>query len=310
MSDDVEFGIMLTPFGPHASPDVFQDLATTAEREGFDVVWTGDHVAFPDEIPDEYPFTPSGKAPPAQGIDRDAYDTFNVLSYLAGQVEDVRLGTNVCVVPYRHPVVLAKQALTVEGLTEGRFEFGVAPGWLRTEFDVLEVPFDERGSRTDEFLDLFERACEEQEIAFEGPHHSFPTTGFHPTPAEGRPPIWMGGFSGAAFRRTAQYADGWSIYGARPDKVAEGRERLMPAWDDFSRSGEPRVAAGRSTHVGTDTDLDAERPLIGDADSVISDVQAYADAGTTHVFIDFFTLDPAERREQIERFGRRVIPSF
>jgi alkanesulfonate monooxygenase SsuD/methylene tetrahydromethanopterin reductase-like flavin-dependent oxidoreductase (luciferase family) len=70
------------------------------------------------------------------------------------------------------------------------------------------------------------------------------------------------------------------------------------------------VAAGRSTHVGTDTDLDADRPLIGDADSVISDVQAYADAGTTHVFIDFFTLDPAERCEQIERFGRRVIPSF
>jgi probable F420-dependent oxidoreductase len=310
MSDSVEFGIMLTPFGPHASPPVFEDLAATAEEQGFDVVWTGDHVAFPEEIPDEYPFTPSGKAPPAQGIDRPAYDTFTVLSYLARQVEDVRLGTNVCVVPYRNPVLLTKQAFSVEGLTDGHFEFGVAPGWLRTEFDVLDVPYDERGSRTDEFLDIFTRACEEQEFAFDGPHHSFPKTGFYPTPDEGRPPVWMGGFSGAAFRRTAQYADGWTIYGARPDAVAEGYERLMPAWDDFDRDGTPNVAAGRSAHVGTDTDLDSERPLIGDADNVIGDVEAYVDAGTTHVFIDFFTLDPDERREQIERFGQQVIPSF
>lgn len=310
MPDSIEFGIMLTPFGPNASPPVFEDLATTAEQQEFDVVWTGDHVAFPKEIPDEYPFTPSGKAPPAQGIDRPAYDTFNVLSYLAGHVDDVRLGTNVCVVPYRNPVLLAKQALSVEGLTEGRFEFGVAPGWLRTEFDVLDVPFDERGSRTDEFLDIFTRACDEHEFTFDGPHHSFPETGFYPTPGERRPPIWMGGFSGAAFRRTAQYADGWTIYGARPDTVAEGYERLMPAWDDFGRSGTPNVAAGRSAHVGTDTDLDTERPLIGDADTVIEDVEEYVDAGTTHVFIDFFTLDPAERREQIERFGEQVIPSF
>lgn len=306
----VEFGVMVTPFGPNASPQVFADLATVAERRGFDVVWLGDHVAFPREIPDEYPFTPSGVAPPAQGIDRNAYDPFTVISYLAGRVEDVRLGTNACVVPYRHPVLLAKLALSVEGLTDGRFEFGVAPGWLRTEFDLLGVPFEERGSRTDEFLEIFARACEEHEFAFDGPHHSFPETGFYPASERGHPPVLVGGFSGASFRRVAQYGDGWTIYGARPDAVSEGHERVTAAWEDFDRSGSPEVVAGRSVHVGTDTDLDPTRPLVGDSDSVIEDVQAYADAGATHVFVDFFSLDPGERREQIDRFGKQVLPSF
>jgi len=307
---DIEFGVILSPFGPHVSPSFFKRLATTAEKKGFDIVWTGDHVAFPEKIPETYPFTSSGEAPPAQGIEKDTYDSFNVLSYLANATDSIRLGTNVCIVPYRNPVLLAKQALSVEALSEGRFDFGVAPGWLETEFDVLNVPFEERGSRTDEFLEIFERACEEHEFSYDGPHHSFPTTGFYPAPEADRPPVWVGGFSGASFRRVAEFGDGWTIYGTRPDKVEEGRDRLQPAWNDYDREGRPRIAAGRSTHVGTDTDLDTDRPLIGSPSKIQDDIEEYIEAGTTHLFIDFFTLDPEEQIEHVERFGDKVIDTF
>lgn len=308
MSSEMDFGVMLSTFGDHASPEAFHRVATTAEDVGFDSVWAGDHISFPAEIPDEYPFSPSGKSP--FHISQDTYDVFGVLSHLAAVTDTVDLGTNTCIVPYRHPVVLARNALTVEALADGRFDFGVAPGWMRTEFEVLDVPFEERGSRTDEFLEMFTRACEEGEISFDGPHHSFQETGFHPTPQGNGPKIWLGGKSGAAFRRTAQFGDGWTIFWDRPDDIAASRERLMNAWTDFEREGDPEVAVIRATEVGEDTERDASKPLVGEPEKIAADIEEYAEAGTTRVVIDFYTTDIDEQIEQTERFADGVVNAF
>ncbi len=305
MNSDVDFGVMLSTFGQHASPEAFRRIATTAETAGFDSVWAGDHVSFPADIPDEYPFSPSGESP--FHISQDTYDVFGVLSHLAAVTDTVDLGTNTCIVPYRHPVVLARNALTIEAASDGRFDFGVAPGWMRTEFEVLDVPFEERGSRTDEFLDMFTRACEESELSFDGPHHSFQETGFHPVPEGDGPKIWLGGKSGAAFRRTAQFGDGWTIFWDRPDDIAAARERLMNAWTDFEREGDPEVAIIRATEVGEDTERDSSKPLVGEPEKIAADVEEYVDAGTTRVVIDFYTTDIDEQVEQVKRFADGVI---
>lgn len=293
---------MLGTFGDHATPAAFRRIATAAEDLGYDSVWVGDHVAFPADVPDTYPFSPTGESPFAAS--QPAYDAFAVLSHLAGVTDDVHLGTNTCIVPYRHPVTLAKQAFSLAGLSAGRFEFGVAPGWLETEFEVLDVPFAERGSRTDEFLRLFDRAMAEEEFAFDGPHHSFQETGFHPVPDE-RPPVWIGGRSGASFRRVGQFGDGWTIFWDRPDDVAAARERVERAWDDFDRDGDPGVAVVRPVEVGGE---DADRPLVGPAASVAADLDAYAAAGATRMVLDFFTTDVDEQVAQLERFADEVRP--
>lgn len=309
MSSEVEFGVMLSTFGDHASPEAFRRVATAAEDAGFDAVWAGDHISFPEEIPDAYPFSPSGESP--FHISQDAYDVFGILSHLAAVTDSVDLGTNTCIVPYRHPVVLARNALTVEALSDGRLDFGVAPGWMETEFEVLDVPFEERGSRTDEFLELFTRACEAGELAFEGPHHSFQRTGFHPIPDEpDRPKIWVGGRSGAAFRRVAQFGEGWTIFWDRPDDVAAARSRIMNAWSDFEREGDPEIAVVRATDVGPDPDRDPSKPLVGEPAAVAADVEAYAEAGTTRVVIDFYTTDIDEQVEQVRRFADGVIDAL
>ncbi|WP_254538514.1 TIGR03619 family F420-dependent LLM class oxidoreductase [Halomarina litorea] len=305
-SEGIEFGVMLSTFGDHATPEAFRRVAQTAEREGFDAVWAGDHVTFPADIPDEYPFSRSGESP--FHVSQDAYDVFDVLSHLAGVTDEIQLGTNTCIVPYRHPVDLVREALTVEALSGGRFDFGVAPGWLRTEFEVLDVPFEERGSRTDEFLRLFERAREEGQLAFDGPHHSFQETGFYPTPGEGRPKVWIGGRSGAAFRRVGEFGDGWTIFWDHPEDVASARERMGRAWDDYDRTGTPEVAVVRAVHVGSDVDRDTL--LVGEASKVIEDVEAYVEAGTTRIVLDFYTTDVDEQVEQVERFGREVASEF
>lgn len=306
MNSELEFGVMLSTFGDHAYPDGFRRVATTAEDEDFDVVWAGDHVTFPADIPKDYPFSRNGESP--FDISLDTYDVFQVLAHLAAVTSDVEVGTNTCIVPYRHPVVLARNALTIEQLSDGRFDFGVAPGWLKTEFEVLDVPFEERGARTDEFLRKFDRVRTEGEISFEGPHHSFQKTGFHPTPDEGRPKIWVGGKSGAAFRRVAEFGDGWTIFWDHPEDIETARERIMNAWTDYERDGEPEIAVVRAVHVGEDTDRDTL--LTGTPEKIVDDLEAYADAGVTRVVLDFYTTDIDEQVEQVRRFGRDVLELF
>ena len=293
----IEFGTFLPRWSSQARTEAFQRIATTADEHGYDWIGRGDHVVIP-----------AG----AEGWDADtnAYDVFGVLANVAAVTDDVRIGTKICVVPYRHPVLLAKQVLTLDNLSDGRFELGVAPGWFEAEFDVLDVPFEERGPRTDEFLALFEQVCENGEIAFEGPHHAFETTGFYPRPV-GDVPVWVGGHSSPAFRRVAEYGDGWA-YTADPDGIREARERILHAWDDFDREGAPDVAAGQSAYVGEDPPAEVAGPLVGTPEEVIEGVEAYVEAGATRLDLKFGSTTESldDHLTQIERFAEDVMPAF
>jgi probable F420-dependent oxidoreductase len=305
----MEFSVMMSTFGDQADVDTFERLATATERNEFDALWAGDHVVLPADIPHNYPFSPEGEPPGVIDSSEDAYELFEVLSYVAGVTDALNVGANVCISPYRHPVLLTKLAFTLEALTDGRFDFGVATGWLTTEFEVLDVPYEERGPRTDEFLELFHEARESGECSFDGEFHSFQRTGFHPMPDPGRPYIWVGGNSGASFRRLAEYGDGWTAVGIGPNGVADGRERIMRAWDDYDRAGTPDTAVMRPVNLDAER-AGSERPLVGSADEVLADVEAYAEAGATRIVLNFFTTDPAEQLDQIQAFGEEILQSF
>jgi probable F420-dependent oxidoreductase len=307
MADETRFGVMLPTFGQGATPEAFGRFADQAEGGNFDAIWVGDHITFPEEIPETYPFSPSGESP--FDIGQDAYELFQVLSFLAARTETVDVGSNACIVPYRHPAVLARNALSIEALSDGRFDFGVAPGWMRTEFETLDVPFEERGPRTDEFLRIFERAREDGEFAFDGSHHSLQKTGFHPTPAEGRPKIWVGGKSGAAFRRVAEFGDGWTIFWDRPAEIRSAHERIMNAWTDYDRTGEPEIAVVRAVDVDEDSEYDTSRPFVGSAANICEDIEAYRDAGVTTVIFDFYDRTTDGQMEQMKRLADGVLPN-
>jgi probable F420-dependent oxidoreductase len=304
---DVELGVTLPTIGATTSPSALRGVASAAVETGFDALWAGDHLTFPAEITDDYPFTDSGKAPEAFDARENLFTQLETLSYLAGVTDDIRLGTNVCLAPLRHPLALVKRTFTLEALSKGRLELGVGPGWLSAEYKALGIPFEERGSRLDEFLELFTLAREKGVTGFDGRHHSFDPVGFHPTPSPGRPPLWIGGKSGATFRRVAEYATGWTGVGEDPAAAGMARERLLDAWTDYDRSGSPGVAVSRLVHVGSDTSLDTDRTFVGSAESIREDVRAYADAGVTDVGLMFYTLDIEEQRRQIRAFGDRVI---
>ena len=306
----MEFGIMLSTFGAHADRESLRRLTTRSEELGLDAVWVGDHITFPEEVPNDYPFLPEGRPPAGFDMYSEAYEAFTLMAHLAGLTDSVKLGVNVAIVPYRHPVILARNVISTHALSDERLEFGVGIGWMDAEFERLGVPFEERGPRTDEFLDMWERICEDGAISFDGAFHSFEKTGFFPQPSKGGPPVWVGGHSMPAYRRLAKYGMGWTTVWDRPDALETELEKIQRAWDDEGRSGSPKASVMRTIDVDADTDRDTSRPLVGSADDVIADVEGYADAGATRITIDFFTKDPDEQLEQLERFGNEVVPSF
>lgn len=307
-SSDLEFGIWLLNIGDESvtNPRAFKQIATSAESAGFDALCVGDHLAIPEEIPPDYPFSESGE-PPIEYTDEN-YHAFNTLSYVAAHTDSINLATNVCVVPYYHAINLLKQVLTLDALSDGRFEFGAGTGWIKPEFESLDVPFEERGSRTDEFLELLAEACEHGEFSHEGEHYSFPKAGFHPVPDDATPPTtWIGGGSGATIRRVAEFGHGWTTLWTHPEDVTSMRERLMNAWTDYNRNGSPGIAVVRPSRVGAEN---SDRLLMGTSDSVIEDIQAYKDAGVTRLFLTPPKPNIETQAEQIGLFQDEILPSF
>ena len=311
--EDMEFGVMLTAtsndygLDEKEIPPAARRLTTTAEECGLDAVVAGDHIAYPEDIPTDYEYSESGEPPFTTTT--PIFDVFQLFGHLSAITDEVTLGTNVCSVPYRHPILLAKNCLTAHALSDGRLELGVAPGWLASEFDALDVPFKERGARTDEFLELFELVREEEVTGFEGEFTSFEPLGFYPNPDEPIP-IQVGGKSGASIRRTAQYGDGWTTIWDKPDDVKKTRERIMNAWTDFERSGDPEIVVTRPIHVGTDSKVSQDRFFVGEAESIIEDIENYADAGVTRINFDFYTTDVDEQVEQLERASDRILSAL
>jgi len=304
-SSDASFGIFVPTIGPPATGRNLLRIARAAERHDFDSLWAGEHIAFPVEMSDTYPFTCSGEPPETLHASEKLLSISESLAYLAGATSSISLGTNVCLAPLYHPADLIKRVFTLEVLTNGRFEFGVGLGWMPEEYDLLDVPFNERGARLDEFLEIFSRAREQKQLAFEGRFTSFEETGFRPAPAADRPPIWIGGKSGATFRRVAEFGDGWTIVRDSPAEISAAAARLENAWTDYDREGIPSIALARPFHVGSDQGQSS--PLVGPVEKVQGDIRRYVDAGVTDFAFMFKTPDIDEQLEQMAHLADDVL---
>jgi probable F420-dependent oxidoreductase len=206
----MRFGVALPQFGARARDPGVRDhiraVAVAADELGFDVVWTAEHLIFPAAIDTPYPY--GGRAP--FDVTDPILDVTATLAYVAALTTRVRLGTSVVVLPYHHPIALAKALASVDVLSHGRLLLGVAGGWLREEFDLLGVPFHERGARTDESLGLIKALWTQDRVTFHGRFFTLDDAAFFPKPVQRpHPPIWVGGDSPAALHRVARFSDGW-----------------------------------------------------------------------------------------------------
>ncbi len=223
----MKIGVHLPTFGPHATPENILLVARTAEDLGFSSVWLFDHIVTPVGIQTAYPYSAEGK----YGLKPEDpyYEAVTVMAYLAAATSRVTIGANVLVPTLRHPLLLAKQLASVDRLSGGRVVVGVGAGWLREEFDALQVPFERRGTRLEEHIQVMRNLWENTVAAHDGPSYPHAALGLSPTPhAEGgRIPIIIGGHSDRALRRVARIGDGWAVVASpAADMLAAYAERL------------------------------------------------------------------------------------
>lgn len=204
----MRFGIGFANTGWYSTAEGSIDLARTAERVGFESLWTVEHVVVPAGYRSEYPYSRSGRM--AGGAEDFAVpDPLVWLASLIGHTEHVRLATGVMILPERNPVVLAKAAATLDHLSGGRLTLGVGAGWLAEEFAAVGVPFEDRGERTDEAIRVLRELWTAELATFHGRHVSFTDVYLRPLPKQRPIPIVVGGHTKRAARRAGELGDGF-----------------------------------------------------------------------------------------------------
>ncbi len=225
-------------FGNSPRRDVgfIQDFAAAVEGLGFRALYAPEHVVFFASYESDYPYTPDGS--PAWGPDTGIYDPLFVFQAAAAATETLRFCTGVLILPQRPVLLTAKEVLSLDHLTKGRFELGVGSGWSWEEYAALGVPFAERGRRMDEYLEILRLVWTEDRVSFDGRFLSFDGLVLNPKPVTpGGPPVIIGGDSAPAMRRAARVGDGWYGWWAQPDIEAH-LDGLRTILADHGRSAD------------------------------------------------------------------------
>ena len=256
----MRLGVNVPNFGPGTNPDVLRRWALTVEGLGFDLLMMSDHIAVTPDVAQEYP------AP--------FYEPFTTLSWLAGVTRRVRLGTTVIVVPYRHPLLIARMAANLNDLSGGRLVLGVGVGGFRQEFDALGVPFRERGRLADEYL-LAIRAAWLDDADYRS----------------GQIPVWIGGNSDAALRRAVRLGDAWHPLRFTPGWMAEAEARLKASAAEQQRA-QPALMPRMALRL-TQTPLIDDDRLAGHGtiDQIAEDLDQLRSLGAGTVVLDPFNGD-------------------
>lgn len=287
----MQVGVVLPVEGDQARRDVIMAAATEAERLGYHSVWTTDRMLKPLHQPGGYPYgTERGQV--AFRADRNWLDPVAVMGLVAGVTSRVQIGTNVLVLPYRNPVVLAQEMASLDALTGGRILLGVGVGWMAEEFTALGVPKSERGARTDEYIRLMrELWASPGGVSFHGRFSA--VSGMTLAARPGRPsgpPILVGGNSPAALARTARLGDGWAGVDLAPAEAAATVTRLSELYDQHGREITGQIISLKR-RVEPAPDGRAEASV--SAAQLADELGRYEDAGITAVIYDLMMMpDP------------------
>lgn len=284
--------------GAPARPEVLTRLAVEGEAMGFGYATFSDHVVMPTAIDARYPYSETGEFP--QGSRGARLEQLTAIAFVAAKTERLRLLTSVMVVPHRPAVLAAKMLATIDVLSGGRLDLGVGAGWMEEEFLAIGAPpFAERGTVTDQYIEAFRELWTSDTPLYSGRHVRFANLAFEPKPVQKpHPPIWVGGESPAALRRTARLGDCWYPIGSNPrhlldtlPRLSAGIDRLRRLVTEAGRDPADVAVAFRCARHGAALAPkadDGERRLFsGSPADLVGDLRALAGLGVTSVDFSF-----------------------
>jgi probable F420-dependent oxidoreductase len=252
-----------------------REMALQAEEGGFDSIWLYDHLIY--RFPEQ----------PTTGVT----EIWTPLAALAEATKRVELGTLVLCLPFRNPAVLAKMAITLDEVSDGRFIFGVGAGWHQPEFDAFGIPFDHLGARFEEAMKIIVPLVREGKVDFEGTYYRAPNCELRPRgPRPAGPPILVASFRPRMLHLTARYADSWNTaWLGWPTILTERREKLEAACADVGRDPKTlEITVGVSVAFpdlgDAPDDVDnRDKWLSGSAEEIAAGFRAYEELGVGHI---------------------------
>ncbi len=334
-----EFGVRLPVAGPLANLEAIRRVARSSEDWGFDALWVHDFIVWT-RIQDRTHLSCGSREAVSDEQVPVFHESLTNLAFLAGMTERVRLGVAVLCLPYRNPIVTARQVANIDVLSGGRLLLGVGPGGNKSgnnrDFEVLGVPRADKYERTKDYLKAMIAVWTQDVSSYSGPFFSFPEAEFFPKPAQKPyPPIWGGGWAAKSIDIVAEFCTGWIpawiTPEAYPAKIAEIKEaaRAKGRGDvDLEVGTEIFVCIDRSSEVaqerskltmsvlpqGFQTNPEESRlrgsSLIGSVEEVRETVGRYIGGGVTHFEMKFIYQSVDHLLDQLHLFSEEVLPAF
>ncbi len=268
-------------------------IARGAEAAGFEGLLVSEHLFVPEKFAPAYPYAENG-VPDFTGA-TPFPEPWSAISAMASVTRRLRFSTMIYILPLRHPLEVAKSVSTAAVLSGNRVVLGAGAGWMREEYDTLGVPFETRGKRFDEAIDVLRRVWSGDPVEHHGEFFAFERLQMSPAPSQPIP-IFIGGISKAALRRAARRGDGWLGSGHTPDEAAELLRALAAQREQAGRSGEPFEAIVPLT---VPPDFDTLRRL----------AELGASGTVNYPFV--YTVGPgaalAQKLDMMKRYGDEVI---
>jgi probable F420-dependent oxidoreductase len=281
-------------------PLALVELAVRAEEAGLDAVWTSEHL-----INTSYVRSRIGERP--------YHHPLAILSCIAGRTTRIALATSVIVLPFHNPFDIAKYVATLDQLSKGRVIFGVGVGNVPEEFAALNVPWNKRGAMTDEAIAVIRTLWAETSASHRGEFWTFSDVHTSPKPFTGRKiPIWIGGMSEAALKRTARVGDGWQPTAISPDEFRQQAETIRSLARSYGRDP-AAIRLCMRFNLALDgavvTDVERRSTVAGDdVKGMIETARSFAAAGATDFIFALNSHDPRTLEHTVDTLAREVLP--
>ena len=282
----MKVGLFLPHVGEHITTENILYIATEAEKEGIDSVWVLDRLLWPINPQTPYVASPDGSLPM---VYQNVLDPLTTLTYVAAVTERISLGTSVIDMFFQNPVVLSKRITALDILSDGRAITGLGIGWSKDEFEVSGIPYKNRGTRADEYLQVLKKIWADDVVEFKGQFYNIPSSKIGPKPVQKpHPPVLLGGFTPRTFSRIVSYANGWiGVAGFGP---LEQLEQAINGLKESARKADKEPSKVSIYMVSYPNILESapssnqdRMPMTGTIEEIGSDIEHIKAMGTDHI---------------------------
>jgi len=303
----LKIGFSLPHMGSVASAENIAKAAHFAESEGFDSIWVIDRILWPAEPQTPYTASPDGSWPE---VYQTVIDPISTLTYVAGLTQKIKLATGILDMLYQNPLIFANRLAALDNLSKGRLFLGLGLGHSKDEFDAAGVPFENRGERADEFLQVLNKIWYNDMVEHKGKYYTIPKSVINPKPYQKKIPIYLAGFAPKALGRIiSSNANGWvGIPQLDINAFKQGQEQLRKAAQESGRDPNSIEYPILTFPEVSENDLGSDRlSMNGSIQQIAQDIKEFENLGVTHINLVFDFGSHAADLDKRLKYSKQIL---